>query len=78
MRKPPDPKVSHEFVRLVKERILNKLTFYEIAILRELMQPEPKIYDMLHQLRSQQKDNPKLMREVLGPEAAALLIKLLP
>ena len=69
---------EHEFIRLISGRIMSKLNFFEIAIFRELSQPEPDYVTLAETIRSQQKNNDLVMNEILGMDASELLEKILP
>lgn len=67
-----------EFIRILSGKIMSKLNFFEIAIFRELSQPEPDYINLLETIRSQQKNNDLVMNEILGMDASELLEKILP
>lgn len=65
------------FVQLVTSKILSKLSFYDVTILKVFMADKPNYEPLFKTLREQQKDNEALMNGILGEEAGEILKKLI-
>lgn len=75
---PQTENLQLDLVMKIKERILSKLNLYEIAILVALVQPDTDHTELLQTLRSQQKDDPRVMAKAIGEECGKMLEMIIP
>lgn len=71
--------LSHDeqvFLVVTYSKILQKLNAYEIAIILEVNKPEADFKNIISTLRSQLRDNPVVMKRILGDDCAVMLEKL--
>lgn len=74
--KPQQGTPEGELFRLITDRILKKLSIYDIAIIRELFQPEPRYGELINTLSNQLRDDRGVMVDVLGEDACLLIEQL--
>jgi len=68
-----DDQLKREFITEMKYRLFNRMNLWELSILQSIFQNSEINFK---ELKSQQFDNPELMKQMIGEEATSILSKI--